>query len=36
VKPSITEDVFKRYQKAVEDLRKTKIEEEEKTNRYIG
>jgi len=36
VKPSITEDVFKRYQKAVEDLRKTKVEEEEKTNRYIG
>jgi transitional endoplasmic reticulum ATPase len=36
VKPSITEDVFKRYQKAVEDLRKTKIEEEEKANRYIG
>ncbi|OGI12585.1 hypothetical protein A3K64_01625 [Candidatus Micrarchaeota archaeon RBG_16_36_9] len=36
VKPSIAEDVFKRYQKAVEDLRKTKIEEEEKANRYIG
>ncbi len=36
VKPSITEDVFKRYQKAVEDLRKTKVEEEEKANRYIG
>jgi len=36
VKPSIAEDVFKRYQKAVEDLRKTKVEEEEKANRYIG
>lgn len=36
IKPSITEDVFARYQKAVEDLKKTKIEEEEKTGKYIG
>jgi transitional endoplasmic reticulum ATPase len=35
VKPSITADMFKKYQKAVEDLRKTEIEEKEKS-RYIG
>lgn len=35
VKPSITKDMFVQYQKAVEDLRKTKLEEEEKA-RYIG
>jgi len=33
VKPSITADMFKKYQKAVEDLRKTEIEEKV---RYIG
>jgi transitional endoplasmic reticulum ATPase len=32
VKPSITDDMFNKYQKAVEDLRKTKIEDV----RYIG
>jgi len=32
VKPSITEDMFTKYQKAVEDLKKTKMEE----TRYIG
>jgi len=32
VKPSVTEDLATRYQKAVEDLKKTKIEE----TRYIG
>ncbi|MFW9853015.1 MAG: CDC48 family AAA ATPase, partial [Candidatus Thorarchaeota archaeon] len=35
VRPSITQDMFKKYQKAVEDLKKTKIEEEDKA-RYIG
>jgi transitional endoplasmic reticulum ATPase len=35
VKPSITEDMFVKYQKAVEELRKTKMEESEKS-RYIG
>lgn len=35
IKPSITKDMFVRYQKAVEDLKKTKLEEEEKA-RYIG
>ena len=33
VKPSITADMFNKYQKAVEDLRKTEIEEKV---RYIG
>ena len=36
VKPSITEDMFRKYQKAVEDVKKSKIEEGEKTSRYIG
>ncbi len=36
VRPSITEDMFAKYQKAVENLKKTKIEEEEKARRYIG
>lgn len=35
VKPSITADMFNKYQKAVEDLRKTEIEEKDKS-RYIG
>jgi len=35
VKPSITADTFNKYQKAVEDLKKTEIEEKEKS-RYIG
>ncbi|MBU3958150.1 MAG: AAA family ATPase [Nanoarchaeota archaeon] len=35
IKPSITSDMFVRYQKAVEDLKKTKLEDEEKA-RYIG
>lgn len=35
VKPSITSDMFVRYQKAVEDLKRAKFEEEEKA-RYIG
>ncbi len=35
VKPSISEDMFAKYQKAVEDLKKAKIDEEEGT-RYIG
>lgn len=33
VKPSITEDMFVKYQKAVEDLKKTKVED---STRYIG
>jgi transitional endoplasmic reticulum ATPase len=36
IKASITDDVFKKYQKAVEDLRKNKIEDEQKADRYIG
>ncbi len=36
VRPSITEDMFSKYQKAVENLRKTKIEEDEKASKYIG
>jgi len=36
VRPSITEDMFAKYQKAVENLKKTKIEEEEKARKYIG
>jgi len=35
VKPSITADMFTKYQKVVEEAKKTKIEEEEKS-RYIG
>lgn len=35
IRPSITKDMFVQYQKAVEDLKKTKLEEEEKA-RYIG
>lgn len=35
IKPSITKDMFVRYQKAVEDLKKTKLEEDDKS-RYIG
>jgi len=35
VRPSITQDMFKKYQNAVENLKKTKIEEE-KASRYIG
>jgi len=34
IRPSITEDMFKKYQKAVENLKKTEIEEEKA--RYIG
>jgi len=33
IRPSITEDMFKKYQKAVEDLKKTEIEDRA---RYIG
>ncbi|MEM5814680.1 MAG: CDC48 family AAA ATPase [Candidatus Aenigmatarchaeota archaeon] len=36
IKPSITEDMFRKYQKAVEELKKSKMEEGEKTSRYIG
>jgi transitional endoplasmic reticulum ATPase len=36
IRPSITEDVYKKYQKAVDDLKRSKIEEVEKTERYIG
>ncbi len=35
IKPSITQDMFAKYRKAVEDIKKTKLEEEEKA-RYIG
>jgi transitional endoplasmic reticulum ATPase len=35
IKPSITDDMFKKYQKAVDDLKKNKIDEEQK-DRYIG
>lgn len=35
IKPSITEDVFSRYKKALEDVKKAKVEEAEKS-RYIG
>jgi len=34
VKPSITDDIFKKYQKAVDNIRRAKVEEEE--SRYIG
>jgi len=34
IKPSITEDMFAKYQKAVEELKKTKLEEG--ATRYIG
>jgi transitional endoplasmic reticulum ATPase len=36
VKPSITDDMFAKYQKAVEDLRKTKVAEKQSEVRYIG
>ncbi|MDD5416510.1 MAG: CDC48 family AAA ATPase [Candidatus Aenigmarchaeota archaeon] len=36
IKPSITDDMFKKYQKVVEELKKTKLEEESKASRYIG
>jgi len=36
VRPSITADTFARYQKVVENMKKTKIEDEEKASRYIG
>jgi len=36
VRPSITDDMFSKYKKAVENLRKTKIEDEEKARKYIG
>ena len=35
IKPSITQDMFAKYQKAVEDVKKAKVEEAEKS-RYIG
>ena len=35
IKPSITEDIFVKYQKAVEDVKKSKVDEAEKS-RYIG
>ncbi|MBR9682569.1 MAG: AAA family ATPase, partial [Candidatus Aenigmarchaeota archaeon] len=35
IKPSITDDIFKKYQKAVENLRRTKMQEEEES-KYIG
>ena len=35
IKPSITDDMFKKYQKAVENLRKTEIDKDD-TSRYIG
>ncbi len=35
IKPSITEDMFTKYQKAVENIKKSKIEEAEKI-KYIG
>jgi ribosomal protein L7/L12 len=36
VKASITDDVFVKYQKAVEELRKTKVAEKPQDVRYIG
>ncbi len=36
IKPSITEDIFIKYQKIVEEVKKTKLEEKEKAGRYIG
>jgi len=36
MKPSITDDMFAKYQKAVETLRKTKLESTERADRYIG
>ncbi|MEM7823971.1 MAG: CDC48 family AAA ATPase [Candidatus Aenigmatarchaeota archaeon] len=36
IKPSITEDMFAKYQKAVEELRKTKVAEKPAEVRYIG
>ncbi|MBU4124351.1 MAG: hypothetical protein KKI14_02715, partial [Nanoarchaeota archaeon] len=36
IKPSITDDMFKKYHKAVEDVKKNKIEDESKASRYIG
>ncbi len=35
IKPSITQDMFAKYQKAVEDVKKAKVDEAEKS-RYIG
>lgn len=34
VNPSITEDIFKKYQKAIDDIKKTKIDEDKPS--YIG
>lgn len=36
VKPSITQDMFNKYQKVAEDIKKVKIEESDKVTRYIG
>jgi len=36
VKPSITNDMFAKYQKAVDELRKTKVAEKPSEVRYIG
>jgi len=36
IKPSITEDMFKKYQRIVEEVKRTKLDEKEATSRYIG
>ena len=36
VMPSITDDMFKKYKNVVENLKKAKVENEEKIDRYIG
>ncbi len=36
IKPSITEDMFKKYQRIMEEVKRTKLEEKEATSRYIG
>ena len=36
IKPSISDDLFKKYKKIVEEMKKTRIDENETTRRYIG
>jgi len=36
IKPSITEDMFAKYQKAVDTIKKNKLDESEKMSRYVG
>jgi len=36
IKPSISDDLFKKYKKIVEEMKKTRLDEDETTRRYIG